>query len=596
MAEEKVKRRLAAIFAADMVGYSRLMESDEEGTIARQKAHRKELIDPKIAEHDGRIVKLMGDGMLVEFASVVDAVRCAVEVQQAIAEREAGVPQDRRIRYRVGINLGDIVIEGDDILGDGVNVAARLEGLAAPGGICVSGDVFRQVEGKIDLAFEDMGEQQLKNIKKPIRIYRVATEGRLVTEGAGTIAPDLPKLELPEKPSIAVLPFENMSGDPEQEYFSDGITEDIITALSKFRGLFVIARNSTFAYKGKSPDIRQIARELGVAYVLEGSVRKAGARVRISAQLIDAASGNHIWAERYDRDLVDIFDLQDEIAQTIVAALVPELESAERERAKCNPPDNLGAWEAYQRGLSHLYRYSKDELVEAKKLLGRAVELDPAFASAYACLAMVHLWEMQWMTEDSGKSAESIDQGLKLAAKAVALDNNDAMGHIALGRLNVYRGDPITAIAELETAIELNPNSAAAYGALSWAESFAGDVETGMGHGRQALRLSPRDPQKWVAMNAITYCFIRLQKWDEALDWARRTVREPHSYFWPYAHVVVCLVQLDRMEEARQAMNELLKMRPTFSVRSHEKATSYVLDRASQNRYFAALRKAGLPE
>ncbi len=586
MGKQKVTRKLAAVLVADVVGYSRLIGQDEEGTLSRLKALREELIDPSIARHDGRIVKTMGDGVLVEFPSVVDAVRNAVEVQQGVAEREAEVPEERRIEIRVGVNLGDIVIDGEDILGDGVNLAARLEGLADPGGICISGAAFDQVDGKLDLAFENMGEQKVKNIEKPVRVYRIRISSQRVEKDP----------VLPDKPSIAVLAFDNISGDPEQEYFSDGMAEDIITALSAIRWLFVIARNSSFTYKGRAVDVTQVARELGVRYVLEGSVRKGGDRLRISAQLVDATTGNHVWAERYDRHLDDIFDLQDEMTQTIVAALEPELATAERERAKRKPPGSLGAWEAYQRGLSHLYRFSSDGFVEAKKLLGRAVELDPAFAPAFAGLAMVHLWESLSMTEDSGKRAETIDRGLELATKAVALDNNDAMGHIALGRLNVPKGDPITAIAELETAVDLNPNSAAAYGALSWAESFAGDVEAGMGHGQRALRLSPRDPQKWVAMNAITYCFIRLQKWDEALDWARRTVREPHSIFWPYAHVVVCLVQLDRMEEARQAMNELLKIRPTFSVRSHDKAVSWVVDRESQDRYFGALRKAGLPE
>ena len=342
VAKKKVVRRLAAIFAADMVGYSRLMEADEEGTIARQKAHRKELIDPKIAEHDGRIVKLMGDGMLVEFASVVDAVRCAVEVQQAMAEREGDVPEEQRIRYRVGINLGDIVIEDDDILGDSVNIAARLEAMAVPGGVMVSRAARDQIRDKLDLRIEDLGEHKVKNIARPVRVFRILLDD----EPASLTGPadQAPASAPPEKPSIAVLAFENMSGDPEQEYFADGIAEDIITALSKFREFIVIARNSSFTYKGNAVDVKRVAQELGVRYVLEGSVRKAGSRVRITGQLIDAATGAHIWAERYDRGLEDIFAVQDEITQSIVGAIAPGIVSAEVQRAQRKDPGQLDAW------------------------------------------------------------------------------------------------------------------------------------------------------------------------------------------------------------------------------------------------------------
>ena len=590
MASGRTERRLAAVLAADMVGYSRLMEADEVGTIAQLKTHRKELIDPSIARHRGRIVKTTGDGLLIEFASVVDAVQCAVEVQEGMAARGVGVPEDLRIQFRTGVNLGDIIIDGDDILGEGVNVAARLEGLAEPGGICVSGDVYRQVRDKLDLAFADAGEHELKNIARPINVWRWT--------GAAPSPAAMPALELPDKPSIAVLAFDNLSGDPEQEYFSDGMAEDIITALSAIRWLFVIARNSSFTYKGRAVDVTQVARELGVRYVLEGSVRKGGDRLRISAQLIDAATGSHVWAERYDRQLDDIFELQDEITQTIVAALEPELATAERERARRNPPGSLGAWEAYQRGLSQIYRFDSDGFVEAKKFLGRAIELDPTFAPAYAGLAMVHWYEIAYAfaAEVTDQRARSIDQGLKLAAKAIALDNNDAGGHIALGRLNNVKGDPTTGIAELKRALDLNPNSATAYQALGGAEAWAGDVEAGIAYGQQALRLSPRDPQRWTAMNAITGSYMRMQRWDEALDWARRTVREPHSVLHPYAHVVVCLVQLDRMEEARQALKDLLEVAPELSIRSFEQASAWIPDREFIDRYFRAIRKAGLPE
>jgi adenylate cyclase len=345
---QRVERRLAAVFAADVAGYSRLIGADEEGTLARLKAHRRELIDPKISEHKGRIVKTTGDGVLVEFASVVDALRCGTEVQTAMTERNAAVPADSRIEFRVGIHQGDIVVEDGDIFGDGVNIAARLEGLADPGGICVSARVQEDAAGKLDLAFEDIGEPELKNIARPVRVFRVAPK-RIAQ------ASELPAaLPLPDKPSVAVLPFTNMSADPDQEFFADGIAEDVITALSRYPSLFVIARNSCFTYKGRAVDVKQVGRELGVRYVLEGSLRKAGNRIRVTAQLVEAETGKHVWAERYDRDLADIFAVQDEIAEAVTIAIAPAIAQAEQQRAMRKPPDSLDAWAAYQRGLWHL--------------------------------------------------------------------------------------------------------------------------------------------------------------------------------------------------------------------------------------------------
>src|SRR5271165_3763013 len=353
LARERVERRLAAILAADIAGYSRLIGADEEGTLARLRAHRRELIDLKIAEHRGRLVKTTGDGLLVEFASIVDALRCATEVQAAMTERNAAVPADSRIEFRVGINVGDIVVEDGDIFGDGVNVAARLEGLADPGGICVSARVQEDAAGRLDLTFEDMGDQSLKNIARPIRVYRARlTPSDTAPKATPTESP--PILALPDKPSIAVLPFANMGSDPEQEYFADGIAEDIITLLSKSRGLFVIARNSTFTYKGKAVDVSQVERELGVRYVLEGSVRKAGNRVRVTEQLIAAATGEHLWGERYDRDLTDIFVVQDEITESVSVAILPTVDRTERERAARKPTNSLDAWECYHRGMWHI--------------------------------------------------------------------------------------------------------------------------------------------------------------------------------------------------------------------------------------------------
>ncbi|HMD63449.1 MAG TPA: adenylate/guanylate cyclase domain-containing protein [Stellaceae bacterium] len=384
---QHANRRLAAIVSADVAGYSRLMGADEEGTLGRLKTLRAELIDPKIAEHGGRIVKTTGDGLLLEFSSVVGAERCVVEVQTAMALRNADLPQDRRIEFRIGVNLGDIIIDGDDIFGDGVNVAARLQESAKPVGICVSSRVHDDVRDRLDLGFDDGGEQSLKNIARPVRIWQW-------NAGAtSTAAPDPAgrALPLPEKPSIAVLPFANMSGDPEQEYFADGIAEDVITLLSKSRALFVIARNSSFTYKGRAVDVKQVGRELGVRYVLEGSVRKAGNRVRVTGQLIEAAIGGHLWAERYDRDLADIFAVQDEITASVSAAILPTMERSERERAARKPPDSLDAWECYHRGMWHFAKIEAGETALAQDFFERAIALDPGFAAAQAAMTVAIL-------------------------------------------------------------------------------------------------------------------------------------------------------------------------------------------------------------
>ena len=434
---EATRRRLAAIVSADVAGYSRLMGADEEGTLAALKAHRRELVDPKVAEHRGRIVKSTGDGILLEFASVLDAVGCCVEVQRAMAERNAATPEDRRMLFRVGINLGDIIIDGDDIHGDGVNVAARLEALAEPGSIAISGNVHEQVQGKIDSQFVDDGSHEVKNIAKPVRVWRWSPTQTSTAAVAETVGDDA--LPLPDKPSIAVLPFDNMSDDPGQEYFAEGIAEDVITALSRFRSLFVIARNSSFTYKGSAINITQVAGELGVRYVVEGSVRKAGNRVRITAQLIDATSGTHLWADRFDGALDDVFDLQDQITEQIVVAVEPEIGVRERERARRKPPENLDAWELLQRGLSHLYRFNKADHTEAIRLFREAIALDPEFAAAHAHLAFA-LWNsvMLGYAEDRAKATASARAA---AEQAVSLDPNEPVAHYALGRVHVLTGE-----------------------------------------------------------------------------------------------------------------------------------------------------------
>ena len=427
---EGTQRRLAAIISADVVGYSRLMEADEAGTLTALKVLRSELIDPTVAQHNGRTVKLMGDGALLEFASVIGAIECAVAIQKAMLLRNADTPADRQIVLRIGINLGDIIVEGNDIYGDGVNIAARLEALAEPGGIYLSDIVRQSIGSKLNLKLEDLGEHQVKNIAKAVHVFRVlfaADEiGRTESDADATLA-------IPHKPSIAVLPFTIMSDDPEQEYFSDGITEDIITALSKIRWFFVIARNTTFTYKGQAGDVKKVAEELGVRYVLEGSVRKAGSRVRITAQLIDGTTGNHVWAERYDRDLSDVFALQDEMTQTIVAAIEPEFSSAERERARLRPPGNLDAWSCYQRGLWHLFRFTEADNSEAENWFQRATELDPGFSGAFMGLATAGYYKVLFGLTNTPE--ETLASAFAAARTAISLDSKDAMAHWALGRV-----------------------------------------------------------------------------------------------------------------------------------------------------------------
>jgi TolB-like protein len=484
MAQARVDRRLAAILAADVSGYSRLMAADEEDTLIQLKAHRCALVDPKITEHRGRIVKTTGDGVLVEFASVVDALRCAVEVQRGMAERNAEVPQNKRIEFRMGIHQGDIIFEGGDIFGDGVNLAARLEGVAEPGGICVSARVQEDARGKLDVAFEDAGDQQLKNIERPVRVYRVQPRSAPTSSR--------PTLALPDKPSIAVLPFQNMSGDPEQEYFADGMVDEIITALSRFRSLFVIARNSTFTYKGRSADVKQVGRELGVRYVLEGGVRKAANRVRIIGQLIDTTTGTHIWADRFEGGLEDAFDLQDRVTASVVGAIAPKLEQAEIERAKRKPTESLDAYDYYLRGRAHAIRWTREGNSEALQMFYKAIDLDPDFASAYGMAAFCYSQRkgFGWVANRRQEIAETAE----LARRAAALGRDDA---VALGAggwaLALVVGDLDDAGAFIDRALELNPNLAVTWQFSGWVRVWLGEPEVAIEHLARGMRLSPLD-------------------------------------------------------------------------------------------------------
>ena len=554
--------RLAAILVADVVGYSRLMEVDEAGTLKALKALRSELIYPVISDHQGRVVKLMGDGALVEFGSVIDAVECAVKVQRAMRSRNAALPSDQRIAFRIGINLGDVMVEDDDIYGDGVNVAARLETLAEPSSVYVSDIVRQSVGSRLEVVFEDLGEHQIKNIARAVHVFRIRFAGDQVASelplGGAT-----PSVGIPHKPSIAVMPFVSMSGDTDQEFFADGITEDIITALSKIRWFFVIARNTAFAYKGRSFDIKQVTRELGVRYVLEGSTRNAGNRVRVTAQLIDATTGNHVWAERYDGDLSDIFAIQDEMTQAIVGAIEPELGKAERERARRKAPDNLDAWSCYQRGLWHLFRFTKADNDAAEELFRRSAALDPSFSGAFMGLASVGYWNVLFGHADSAD--EVLANAFAAARTAVSLDDKDAMAHWALGRVYTQMGESEAAIAELKTAVAINPSYAHGHYNLGLALALAGHAEEALPHIDQALRLNPHDPSLWTFLTGGAIALILLHRYEEAADYARRAVRHPTANFLAPATLAAVLGHLGDTKGARVALEQVYRLRPDFS-------------------------------
>jgi adenylate cyclase len=580
----KVERKLAAIVVADVVGYSRLMGTDEAGTLARLKAHRRELIDPKIAEHGGRIIKTTGDGMLIEFTSVVGALRWAVEAQRGMVERNAKVAEEKRIVFRVGINLGDVIVEDDDIHGDGVNVAARLESIAEPGGISISDDVYRQVQGKLDEAFDYIGEQQLKNIAQPLRVYRV----RL----ARSAAKPRPALALPDKPSIAVLPFQNMSGDPEQEYFTDGMVEEIITALSRFPSLFVIARNSSFTYKGKAVDIKQVGRELGVRYVLEGSVRKSGNRVRITGQLIQADAGAHIWGERYDGDLADVFELQDRIASSVVGAVAPSLEKAEVERAQRKPPENTAAYDLYLQALPHHYAMTREGSDTGILLLKRAITLDQRFAPALR--EMAHLLATRlYQGWSSGSDIRA--EAVRYARMAVALDKNDPEALVQLAwDIAWLNGQHVEAISLSEKALGLNPNSASCCRHSGWVHLFAGQPETAISHFECASRLSPRDPMDYAIWAGIALAFIQLERDQDAIAAARKAVQRGPTHIPSWRALAAALALAGYIEEARATMRHYLNLAPDATL-SKWKALIKFTDEA-RSRIEGGLRTAGMPE
>jgi adenylate cyclase len=549
LASERVERRLTAIVAADVAGYSRLMGADEEGTLAQLKAHRRALVDPKINEHRGRIVKTAGDGMLVEFASVVDALRCAVEVQQGMIARNADVPQDKRLEFRIGINVGDIITEAGDIYGDGVNVAARLETVAEPGGICVSSRVLEDTQGRLNLTFEDAGEQRLKNIVRPVRVYRVRP--------STARAPLQPVLALPDKPSIAVLPFQNMSGDPEQEYFADGMVEEIITALSRIRWLFVIARNSSFTYKGQAVDVKRVARELGVRYVLEGSVRKAGSRVRIAGQLIDAATGAHLWADHFDGSLEDVFELQDKVAVSVAGVIEPALRDAELQRAIQRPTADLTAYDLYLRGRAELVPSHKEAIVRGLHLLEQALGRDPGYGPALAhaafCQMLLHLGG--WIDE-----CEARRDGVGLARRALEAGGDDP-GILAYAAyvLGYFGEDIAAALAMIDRALELNPSFAQGWRWSGWIRLWAGLPDVARQHFETSVRLNPRENRASV-YQAIGVAHFFLRQFEDARVMLLRSLQERPGWVPTHRFLASCYAQMGRLDEAREIINGLRNM------------------------------------
>jgi adenylate cyclase len=581
MAEPRVERRLAAILAADVAGYSRLMGADEEGTLAVLKACRHELIDPKIAEHRGRMVKTTGDGALVEFASAVDATRCAMEIQRAMAERNAVIPEDRRVEFRIGINVGDIIIDEGDIYGDGVNIAARVETLASPGAICISEDAYKQIKGKLALDVSDMGEQRLKNITQPIRVYGV----KLVDAPART------DLTLPNKPSIAVLPFQNLSGDPEQHYFADGMVDDIITGLSRIKWLFVIARNTTFTYKGRAVDVKQVGRELGVRYVLEGSVRKAADRVRVTGQLIDAETGAHVWAERYDRKVDDIFALQDDITLSVVGTIEPSLRQAEIERVKRKRSDSLDAYDLVLQAQPDVYSRMPERCAKALLLLERALGLDPTYALAHAYTAECqHTIFLRGGLQEEHRTAS-----IRHAESAIAYGHDDASALAFAGFvIGMDKHDRAAALTAFEAALSVSPSSALTYILGSTIFALAGEAERAIEWAERGLRLSPFDLYRASAFCAVSFAHFQRGRYEDAADAARKAIQATPGFSVCHMALAAPLAKLGQLEEAKAVGARVLELQPTFGyvtfLRNVGAVPPFVKD------FGDALCSAGLPE
>ena len=588
MTTDRVQRRLAAILSADVVGYSRLMGRDEEGTLTRLKAMRREMVDPQIAAHAGRMVKLMGDGALVEFASAVDAVTCAIEIQKQVKEHNIDIAPDDRIEFRIGINVGDIIVDADDIYGDGVNVAARIQALADPGGIYVSRSAADQVRDKVPIKIETRGEQSVKNIARPIEVFCIVADDHVpiaITVAATKAAP-----LVSDKPSIAVLAFNNMSGDAEQEYFSDGISEDIITDLSKLPGLHVIARNSSFVYKKQAVSLPDVARDLGVRYVLEGSVRKAGNRVRVTAQLIDSTTGGHIWAERYDRDLTDIFAVQDELTREIIAALKVKLTPEQSDRLVRKSTIEPEMYSLFLRAREQMLLHTKAGNVETRNLLGGVIAKYPDFAAAHACMAFAY------GNDAANGWAENTEQAaalaLEIAERAVALDDNEDQAHFALAVILLWHRQHDRALAEAERCIALSPNFAHAHLAKAHILAYMGDGHRAIETLDAYRQLDPRYPA--IALYFLAEAQTLLGRYEDAIASLReRLARDPNSET-AYALLASCFGHLGQLDEARAAWNEVMRLAPDFSIERRRRILPFKDPAIFENRV-AGLRKAGIP-
>ena len=589
----RVERKLAAIFAADVAGYARLVGSDEVGTL-HLLAARRETMDRLIAEHGGRIANTAGDSILAEFPSAVEAVQCAVEAQARLAAANRDLPADRRLEFRVGVHVGDVVVQGGDLLGDGVNIAARLQSLAEPGGVCVSGSAYEHVRRLLpSLRFADLGPQGVKNIDEPVRAYALPPVGDDPPTAAGEADPGRQgPLPPPDKPSIAVLPFTNMSGDPEQEYFADGLVEDIITALSRVRSFFVIARNSSFTYKGRAVDVRQVSRELGVRYVLEGSIRKAGSRVRIVGQLVEAATRHHVWADRFDGDLSDIFELQDRVAESVVGAVEPSIRLEEIRQARTKPTSYITAYDLYLRALPGFYSMTGEGFAEVRRLTNEALSIDPDFTLAKALGAYIRSISVSqcWHEPDDIRVA------IRMAREVLAEARDDPTSLRFAAQVLAYSAkDYETALAAIDRSLYLNPNSAQGYTGGGWVNAHASRPLVAIEHFHRAMRLSPVDPEKGIALSGIGMSYLMLERHEEALAWGENALREMPGYGSSYRVVIGALVGLGRLDEARAAAHRLMDAFPTFSL-SLQKRINPWRDQAFAERYVEAMRIAGVPE
>jgi adenylate cyclase len=587
-----MERRLAAVLATDVAGYSLLMGRDEERTLAQLKKFRKTLVDPAIGMHRGRIVKTTGDGMLVEFASAVDAAHCAVEIQREMAIHNVGVPPELRIEFRIGIHVGDIIIDDDDIFGDGVNIAARLEGIAEPGGVCVSDDAYRQIRGKLDIAFDDIGEQTLKNIAEPMRAWRIRLAGEAAPAFRSSCSPKVQDLALPDKPSIVVLPFDNMSAEAGQDYLADGIVEAITAALSCIRSFFVIARSSAFTYKGRAINARDIGKELGVAYLLEGSVQKAGNRLRIIVQLIETDGGAHVWSSRFDGALDDFFDLQDRITEQVAGALQPSIRIAEIERSQRKRPQDLGSYDYTMRAMPHVWVLEKEESAKALELLEKALAIDPRYPLALSLAGWCHAQRSVYNWADDIAASQA--SARSLAERAAEMSGDDPVILAVLGAVHTFVRNHGTARVLLERAVTLDTNAAWAWSRLGWLENYADQPQKAIANFERALRLSPIDPMNFNNYVGIGSAHEVAQRYGEAAAFYRRALEERPNANWIYRNLASVLSGAGRHEEGREVFSTLMGYYPDLTISKFKQAMVFspaVLNRMAEN-----LRKLGLPD